>query len=138
VQAPVARFNLSKSRHLRFLTEPESVRAARGAVREFAATHGLEGERLDDVLLAVTEAVANSVRHAHAGYGRGVIDLTVAVAGSDLIVRTHDDGEWGGDAGGGQGLGLGLSLMHTLADACMISSGRTGTVVELRFRIADY
>jgi len=135
VQASAARSDLSESRHLRFPIRPESVRAARTAVREFGAEQGIRGERLDDIMLAVTEAVANSVRHAHPGYEQGSIEVTVAVAGADLVIRTRDDGEWGGDAGRRQGLGLGLSLMHTLADACLISSGGTGTLVELRFHI---
>jgi serine/threonine-protein kinase RsbW len=135
VQASAARCDLNESRQLRFPTRPESVRAARAAVRNFGAEQGIRREQLDDIMLAVTEAMANSVRHAHSGYNHGLIEVTVTVAGSDLVVRTHDDGEWGGDAGDRRGLGLGLSLMHTLADACLISSGSTGTLVELRFRI---
>ena len=92
--------------------------------------------RLDDILLAVTEAVTNSVRHAHPGGEPGSIELAVAVVASDVVVRARDDGRWGGDAGSQRGLGLGVPLMHTLADDCVISSGRTGTLVELRFRMA--
>src|SRR5688572_5736090 len=59
---------------------PESVSAARTAVREFAEAQGVDEIVLMDVALAVTEAVTNAVLHAFLDRPPGTIRVTAAAA----------------------------------------------------------
>lgn len=63
--APVAPFPFNASR----------LSAARRFAAEVAKRAGLDGDRLDDFVLAIGELTANSVRH---GGGRGVLRLAAA------------------------------------------------------------
>ena len=97
-------------------------------------------DAVDDLTLAVYEALANVVDHAYAAaLGGGEMRLWAAVSpplagGRDLVVTVSDDGSWRrGQEPGWRGRGL--PLMHTLAHASVIS-GATGTTVQLRRRIA--
>jgi anti-sigma regulatory factor (Ser/Thr protein kinase) len=86
-----------------------------------------------DLLLAVTEACSNVVRHAYPD-GVGDIRCEVEGVGPEITVRVYD---WGSDWNApplDPGMGLGTVLMELLADD--IRRGRTddGKVVELRFR----
>jgi serine/threonine-protein kinase RsbW len=97
-------------------------------------------DTVDDLTLAVYEALANVVDHAYAStLRRGEMRLWAAVSppradGRDLVVTVSDDGSWRrAEAPGWRGRGL--PLMHTLAHASVIS-GATGTVVQLRRRVA--
>ncbi|NMO91158.1 ATP-binding protein [Actinomycetospora sp. TBRC 11914] len=94
----------------------------------------------DDLTLAVYEALANVVDHAYASARRrGEMRLWAAVSpplsgGRDLVVTVSDDGSWRRAQAPGW-RGRGLPLMHTLAHASVIS-GATGTVVQMRRRVA--
>ena len=97
-------------------------------------------DTVDDLTLAVYEALANVVDHAYAtALSHGEMRLWAAVSpplpgGRDLVVTVSDDGSWRrGQAAGWRGRGL--PLMHTLAHASVIS-GATGTTVQLRRRVA--
>lgn len=97
-------------------------------------------DTVDDLVLAVYEALANVVDHAYASTRRrGEMRLWAAVSpplagGRDLVVTVSDDGSWRRSQDPGW-RGRGLPLMHTLAHASVIS-GATGTVVQLRRRVA--
>lgn len=97
-------------------------------------------DAVDDLTLAVYEALANVVDHAYATAGvRGEMRLWAAVSpplagGRDLVVTISDDGRWRrSDEPGWRGRGL--PLMHSLAHASVLS-GVTGTTVQLRRRVA--
>jgi serine/threonine-protein kinase RsbW len=49
-------------------SQPQSVPLARRALVDFARRCGLSGERLQDVGLAVSEAITNVVLHANEGH----------------------------------------------------------------------
>jgi anti-sigma regulatory factor (Ser/Thr protein kinase) len=97
-------------------------------------------ESVDDLTLAVYEALANVVDHAYASaVAGGEMRLWAAVSpplagGRDLVVTVSDDGSWRRAQRSGW-RGRGLPLMHTLAHASVIS-GATGTTVQLRRRVA--
>lgn len=97
-------------------------------------------DTVDDVTLAVYEALANVVDHAYgASSTPGEMRLWAAVspplaAGRDLVVTVSDDGAWR-RAGNPGWRGRGLSLMHTLTHASVIC-GQAGTTVQLRRRVA--
>jgi serine/threonine-protein kinase RsbW len=97
-------------------------------------------DAVDDLTLAVYEALANVVDHAYASaVATGEMRLWAAVSpplagGRDLVVTVSDDGSWRRGQGVGW-RGRGLPLMHTLAHASVIS-GATGTTVQLRRRVA--
>jgi len=60
----------------------------RDFVRESAETLGVSSDILDDLRLAVDEAVTNIVLH---GYdGAGDVDIDIAVRENDLVIRLRD------------------------------------------------
>jgi anti-sigma regulatory factor (Ser/Thr protein kinase) len=99
-----------------------------------------EPDAVDDLTLAVYEALANVVDHAYAASAcRGEMRLRAAVSpprvgGRDLVVTVADDGTWRRAQDPGW-RGRGLGLMHTLAHAS-VTSGAAGTTVQLRRRVA--
>jgi anti-sigma regulatory factor (Ser/Thr protein kinase) len=111
------------------------VPVARAFVRERAA--GLEGDRLAGLLVAVTEAATNSVRH---GGGRGV--LRVWREQDRLVCDVQDAGRIADplagrrrpvsvDAGGGWG----LWLTNSLCDLVQLRTSAGGTTIRLHMRV---
>jgi anti-sigma regulatory factor (Ser/Thr protein kinase) len=120
---------------LRLPARPESLTVVRQALSGVAAVVGLDGEDLDDLKVAVTEACTNVVLHAYPG-SEGPLEveawgepkrMTVLVRdeGAGISPRAHADGP---------GLGLGLQLIAALAADVRISAdpGR-GTEVVMTF-----
>jgi anti-sigma regulatory factor (Ser/Thr protein kinase) len=96
-------------------------------------------DTVDDLTLAVYEALANVVDHAYATAGSpGEMRLWAAASpphdgARDLVVTVSDDGAWRRSQGPGW-RGRGIPLMHTLSCAS-VASGATGTTVRLRRRV---
>jgi serine/threonine-protein kinase RsbW/stage II sporulation protein AB (anti-sigma F factor) len=125
--------------HRRLAAEPASVPALRTAVTDFAERCGMQGRRLHDLRLAVSEAVTNAVVHAYrddAGAG-GDIALTACVEQGRLVVRVTDEGGGMRARPDSPGAGIGLPLIASVADDVSVDSGgaATGTSVTMRFRL---
>jgi anti-sigma regulatory factor (Ser/Thr protein kinase) len=112
---------------------PGAVPAIRAAVSRFLDRWdaGLTVCRAD-LLLAVSGACGNVVRHAYPT-GTGDIRCEVDAHGQEIVIRVWD---WGSDwdaPSPDPGMGLGMFLMARLADDVRRSSTSEGKVVELRF-----
>jgi anti-sigma regulatory factor (Ser/Thr protein kinase) len=115
---------------------PEAVPLARRAVAAVAEAAGVEGERLEDIRLAVSEAVTNAVIHAYRSGSRGRFHVTVALASGELWVLISDDGRGVHAWNDSQGLGIGLSLISGFSDDFSIVPRATGgTEVRMRFDV---
>jgi anti-sigma regulatory factor (Ser/Thr protein kinase) len=113
---------------------PSSVSSARKVVAAFATEAGIDGQRLEDIRLAVSEAITNAVAYAYDG-PPGEIHVLAAAISSELWIVIADDGEGMRDRRGDtRGLGLGLGLMARLSDALTILTRSSGGVeVRMRF-----
>ena len=126
--------------HLRRVLDatPENIAPARHAVAAFAREHGAAAQRAADIALVVSEACSNVVVHAYAEAGRpGTFELEAARRDDRLQVRIADSGRGLKPRPDSPGLGLGMPLMQLLSDACVVSDGRPGTVVELSFGLGQ-
>ena len=104
----------------------------------------MDARRRTDIELFVTEAAANSVRHAYLGEP-GPLYTLAGIDGERLVVAISD---WGRGLPSGSedpdtaanpepaGAGLGLALMTRLADDVTIDSDESGTDVEGSFALA--
>jgi anti-sigma regulatory factor (Ser/Thr protein kinase) len=105
----------------------------RARMRDAAVAAGLDAQTVDDAVLAVNEAVANSVRH---GGGRGRLS-TWTVRGA-LVCEIRDSGRIDDPLVGrrrpviGQAGGRGLWLMTQLCDLVQIRRVDGGQVVRIR------
>jgi anti-sigma regulatory factor (Ser/Thr protein kinase) len=106
-------------------------------VRRFVALHaraaGLDGERLEDIVLAVNELAANSIRHAG---GEGVVRAWHDAGTFSCEVSDHgviDDPLAGRERPAGlHDGGRGLWMVNHLCDLVQVRSSPAGTVVRLR------
>ncbi len=94
---------------------PESVSAARTAVRGFAEAQGVDELVLIDVALAVTEAVTNAVLHAFLDRPPGTIRVAATTGAGELTVVVTDNGIGMRPRPDSPGLGLGLPTIGRLA-----------------------
>lgn len=107
----------------------------RRSAAEYARRAGLDDERADDVLLAVGELVANSVRH---GGGSGV--LRTWTEAHHVVCEVTDAGRIDDPlvgrrpAGTGQRGGRGLLMVNHLADLVRMHIRPDGTTVRVYFR----
>lgn len=104
----------------------------RARVARAAADAGLDPERRSDIVLAVHELAANSIRHAG---GSGELELWTTPGRVSAEVRDRgkiDDPLVGRiDPAGQREGGLGLWLVGQLCDLLQIRSGEQGTTVRI-------
>jgi serine/threonine-protein kinase RsbW len=112
--------------------EPTAVPALRHRASQFAAAEGAGELVVEDVALAVSEAVTNAVKYAGAGDADGVVELKGARRDGWLEVTVRDRGEAFGK-GSADGLGLGLAIIARLCSDLKIVQEGEGTEVRMRF-----
>jgi anti-sigma regulatory factor (Ser/Thr protein kinase) len=113
---------------------PEAVPLARRALTDVAARAGAAGERLEEIRLAVSEALTNAVLHAYYDDEAGWFHVTAAVASGELWVLIGDDGRGLHAWNDSSGLGIGLSLISGLSDDfAIVTRASGGTEVQMRF-----
>ena len=119
---------------------PESVGEARHALRVWLQNLVLTTEERDGILLALSEAATNAVRHAYPrGSGTEAVRISAEIDGGRLLVTTEDDGVGIATLPTDPGLGMGLPLLGTLTEAVAFISepDRTrGTQVQMWFPLS--
>lgn len=112
--------------------EPETVSVFRHHAAAFAAEHGAGPNQVQDVALAVSEAVTNAVKYAYEPAAARTVVLSASAEDGWLTLRVGDRGT-GFGAGSSDGLGLGLTIIARLCDDLKIVQEGTGTQVLMRF-----
>jgi len=99
----------------------------------------LSEELLADLKLALTEATSNSVRHAYAGDGDGVVEISYELLEDRLVIEVTDEGA-GFDPNESEGRpedlsegGLGIAIIRAIADEVEITTRPGGKGSQLRF-----
>jgi anti-sigma regulatory factor (Ser/Thr protein kinase) len=113
--------------------EPIEVVVLRRLVARWVASQPGLRERHDDIVLAVGEAVANSVVHAYR-VDSGLVQLSCSMHEDRAEVRVRDWGLWRARAAGHDGNGL--TLMHALSDGCEIRHLGNATEVVLSYDVS--
>jgi serine/threonine-protein kinase RsbW len=113
--------------HLSLACEPASVPEARTRLRDWFDRLRLAGDRLMDIQLAVSEAVANVVRHA----GCDHFDLTACWTAKGLTVSVSDPGP--GLPQADRSFGVGREIIRKLATSVDFEETTPGTRVTMRF-----
>jgi serine/threonine-protein kinase RsbW/stage II sporulation protein AB (anti-sigma F factor) len=105
---------------------PDSVPAARHAVLTFLRDVDTADPPLNDVGLAVSEAVTNAVNHAYVDREMGDVRVAVTLGHDEVELTVEDDGRGMLPRPDSPGLGLGLPLIATVADRFDTVSGPGG------------
>jgi serine/threonine-protein kinase RsbW len=111
------------------------IRDARASVGELAARAGAPREIVDDVRLAVSEAVANVVMHGYRTRAAGPVTVMAEAEDRRLRVEVADEGCGPSPRADSPGAGLGLQLIAEVAESMSVSRGRDGhgTVLRMTF-----
>jgi anti-sigma regulatory factor (Ser/Thr protein kinase) len=114
--------------------DPSSVSKARHAVIELAQATGAPEQ---EVALAVSEAVGNSVVHAFRFGKVGTIRVLAQTRDSAFIVIVSDNGVGMIPDVDNPGLGVGTSLISRLSKEATFESSEDGTTVTMRFDLKE-
>jgi anti-sigma regulatory factor (Ser/Thr protein kinase) len=114
----------------------ESVVLLRHVVRGFRDAYAIGAQRMDDIVLAVSEAATNSTAHAY-GTRRGTITLFARVEGGFLHVLVRDHGLGIAPADRRPVPGHGLALIEHVAATMEIVGSPGGTDVLMAFAVED-
>lgn len=114
-------------------------RRARHAVAGLADSAGLPADKVDSLVLAVSEVVANADLH-----GRPPVTVSGWAGDGLVVVSVHDGGTGPGDveaglvprSAGGAGLGLGLWIAHLVCDEVVQHADDSGFTVRLTAQVA--
>ena len=120
----------------------EYITLCRLALTGIARVRELSEEVLADLKLALTEAASNSVRHAYAERGAGMVEIRYELLPDKLVIEVTDDGE-GFDPAAAAGSpdelsegGLGIAIIRAIADQVEIGAQPGGKGSRLRFEKA--
>jgi anti-anti-sigma factor len=120
---------------LRLPADPAQLAGLRRLVLSWATDVGVADETLDDLQLAVGEAVANAVEHAYRDQTPGTCAVRLARAPDGAIeARVEDDGTWRPVPADAGFRGRGLLLIRRLAEDVTVEQGSAGGTT-IRFRV---
>jgi serine/threonine-protein kinase RsbW len=116
----------------------ENVPVVRQAVRGLLDAAEVEDQVAGDVLLAVTEACTNVVRHAYRdARAPGEIEITASRDGHRLVIAVRDRGCGLTPRIDSPGLGLGLPVIAAVSDRMEVhDAAGGGTLVTMEFALA--
>jgi len=117
----------------------EHVGALREAVVRFADASGASRQTREQIALAVSEALSNTVIHAYAGQDRpGPVTVEAWARAGSLVVLVSDEGRGMVPRLDSPGLGIGLPLIAQMCDQLDIDAHdeQPGVRVRMTFAIA--
>ncbi|HEX7301447.1 ATP-binding protein, partial [Lentzea sp.] len=118
---------------LRFPAEAQEVAPVRHQLREWLQDSGFGDDEASDLVLAVSEAVNNSVEHAYPGPARGTVEVRAQLGHDGSVeVDVTDHGRWRVPPPALTTRGRGLLLMRESVDSVEIDRSAKGTTVHLR------
>ena len=125
-------------------SNPIFERVVRASADELGQVIGLSPERVEDLKLAVSEAVNNAIDHGNRREAAKLVEVIFALDADKLEVRIRDQGE-GADRIDfsrkvveeqnldiGMHRGFGMYLISALVDDYEVSSSQHGNVMTLR------
>lgn len=125
-------------------SNPLFERVVRASADEVGQAIGLKPERIEDLKLAVSEAVNNAIEHGNHLHTAKLVEVIFALDSEKLEVSIRDEGE-GVDQidfsrrvveehnlENGMHRGFGMYLISALVDHCEVSSSQRGTIMTLR------
>ncbi len=112
--------------------EPLAARPLRHALGAFLSALDLEADGIEDILMAVGEALANAVEHAYAGNATGIVELHArAEDGESVSIDVSDDGQFI-EREARPERGFGLRIVKTVARSVSVEIDN-GTRVRMVF-----
>lgn len=125
-------------------SNPVFERVVRASASELGAAIGLSAERIEDLKLAVSEAVNNAIDHGNQREAGKLVEVLFILDSEKLEVRISDQGT-GVEAidfsrriveeqnlDSGMHRGFGMYLISALVDDYEVRSSQDGTVMTLR------
>ncbi|MET9368825.1 SpoIIE family protein phosphatase [Streptomyces griseoflavus] len=120
-----------------FPAESAQLAPVRKALRDWLGQCELPRHTVQNVLVAAGEACANAIEHGHRDAPGDPVRLRAEARAGDLRLTVADSGRWKTpQPGAGTHRGRGVALMHALMQRVTITSGATGTTVDMHTRIA--
>ena len=126
---------------LRFLSRSENVSVARLLAAAAAADYELTVAELDEIKVAVSEAVTNAIVHGYEGADNCYVEMSLAVTDTQLVIEISDDGVGIADIDLAMRpnyssklghMGLGFAFMHSFMDEVEVQSKPgVGTTVTM-------
>ncbi len=112
--------------------DPAKLRSVRRNIARWLSGHEVSKEDADDIILASSEACANSIEHAY-GPGEGSVDIEAGVNDGEITIVVRDTGRWRAARNGDRGRGL--PLIESCMDSCVFTRGEEGTEVRMIRRV---
>lgn len=78
--------------HLEITSDPNNLITIEEFVNYFCKDLSLSEEKLGNVLLAVTEATTNAIKHANKGDLNKMVYIDAFVEGANLVIKVKDEG----------------------------------------------
>jgi anti-sigma regulatory factor (Ser/Thr protein kinase) len=113
---------------------------ARDKVRTWLRAHGWTTPQIDDLVLAINEAVSNSIEHGYGigaddPAGTGTVELRGEVTDHQVTFTVRDQGVWRPPVDDPKSTrGQGIRLMRACVDEVTVDVTDEGTTVVLRGR----
>jgi serine/threonine-protein kinase RsbW len=125
-------------------SNPIFERVVRASADEVGQAIGLARERIEDLKLAVSEAVNNAIEHGNRHQATKLVEVIFALDPEKIEVHIRDEGEGveridfsrriveEHNLEAGMHRGFGMYLISALVDDCEVSSSHQGTILTLR------
>jgi PAS domain S-box-containing protein len=112
--------------------DPAKLGSVRRNLGRWLSGHEVPKVHADDIILASSEACANSIEHAY-GPGQGSVDIEADIRAGQITVVVRDTGRW--KASRNADRGRGLPFIEACMDSCTLTRGDAGTEVRMRRRV---
>ena len=125
-------------------SNPVFERVVRASAAEVGNAFGFSAERVEDLKLAISEAVNNAIDHGNRGEASRLVAVVFEIDGEKLEIRISDEGTGAEKLDtarrvvdeqsleSGHLRGFGMYLISELVDDLEVSSSQKGTVLTLR------
>lgn len=125
-------------------SNPVFERVVRASADEIGQALGFPRERIEDLKLAVSEAVTNAIEHGNKREAGKLVEVVFVLDNDKLEIRISDQGPGLRQTNfarrvveeqnleNGMLRGFGTYLISALVDDCEVSSSHTGTMLTLR------